>query len=212
MKGTRGHDERAARVSPLADTGAILRAAAGDTQSWVFCLAPQEGSGRRPQLLLRAGYQENCRAASACLCSMSSRSRVLVSPCLRPAGRYDPRTAEATAMATRTATVRLARWLPLRSSTLIARRAAATLSMIGGVAVIAGGEVERATGIEPAWPAWKAGALPLSYARVLRRDGASTAYLVMFVPSRRRASVRTTCGVAYAPFCTARCTGCGAVW
>src|SRR5664279_4137587 len=26
--------------------------------------------------------------------------------------------------------------------------------------------VERATGIEPAWPAWKAGALPLSYARV----------------------------------------------
>src|ERR1700712_2710639 len=25
--------------------------------------------------------------------------------------------------------------------------------------------VERATGIEPAWPAWKAGALPLSYAR-----------------------------------------------
>ena len=26
---------------------------------------------------------------------------------------------------------------------------------------------ERATGIEPAWPAWKAGTLPLSYARVL---------------------------------------------
>jgi hypothetical protein len=26
--------------------------------------------------------------------------------------------------------------------------------------------VERATGIEPAPPAWKAGALPLSYARV----------------------------------------------
>ena len=26
--------------------------------------------------------------------------------------------------------------------------------------------VERATGIEPAWPAWKAGALPLSYARM----------------------------------------------
>ena len=25
--------------------------------------------------------------------------------------------------------------------------------------------LERATGIEPAWPAWKAGALPLSYAR-----------------------------------------------
>src|SRR3954453_12725188 len=26
-------------------------------------------------------------------------------------------------------------------------------------------EGQRATGIEPAWPAWKAGALPLSYAR-----------------------------------------------
>ena len=28
--------------------------------------------------------------------------------------------------------------------------------------------VERVTGIEPAWPAWKAGALPLSYTRALR--------------------------------------------
>ena len=28
-------------------------------------------------------------------------------------------------------------------------------------------ENERATGIEPAWPAWKAGTLPLSYARVV---------------------------------------------
>ena len=27
-------------------------------------------------------------------------------------------------------------------------------------------ESERATGIEPAWPAWKAGTLPLSYARI----------------------------------------------
>ena len=27
--------------------------------------------------------------------------------------------------------------------------------------------LERVTGIEPAWPAWKAGALPLSYTRVL---------------------------------------------
>ena len=26
-------------------------------------------------------------------------------------------------------------------------------------------DVERVTGIEPAWPAWKAGALPLSYTR-----------------------------------------------
>ena len=29
---------------------------------------------------------------------------------------------------------------------------------------------ERVTGIEPAYPAWKAGALPLSYTRVSRRD------------------------------------------
>jgi hypothetical protein len=28
--------------------------------------------------------------------------------------------------------------------------------------------VERVAGIEPAWPAWKAGALPLSYTRVRR--------------------------------------------
>ena len=27
--------------------------------------------------------------------------------------------------------------------------------------------MERVTGIEPAWPAWKAGALPLSYTRKL---------------------------------------------
>src|SRR5580698_6710521 len=27
-------------------------------------------------------------------------------------------------------------------------------------------KLERATGIEPAWPAWKAGTLPLSYARL----------------------------------------------
>ena len=28
--------------------------------------------------------------------------------------------------------------------------------------------MERVTGIEPAWPAWKAGALPLSYTRELQ--------------------------------------------
>ena len=39
-------------------------------------------------------------------------------------------------------------------------------------------EVERATGIEPAWPAWKAGALPLSYARMPRGAGAVPAYLL----------------------------------
>ncbi len=27
--------------------------------------------------------------------------------------------------------------------------------------------MERVTGIEPAWPAWKAGALPLSYTRII---------------------------------------------
>ncbi len=32
--------------------------------------------------------------------------------------------------------------------------------------VVAGQGLERVTGIEPAWPAWKAGALPLSYTRV----------------------------------------------
>src|SRR5829696_6700605 len=30
--------------------------------------------------------------------------------------------------------------------------------------------VERVTGIEPAWPAWKAGALPLSYTRETVRE------------------------------------------
>ncbi len=30
--------------------------------------------------------------------------------------------------------------------------------------------LERVTGIEPAWPAWKAGALPLSYTRVSSTD------------------------------------------
>ena len=42
--------------------------------------------------------------------------------------------------------------------------------------------MERVTGIEPAWPAWKAGALPLSYTREwcwpvnwLRDTGKSTA-------------------------------------
>src|SRR3712207_976325 len=42
--------------------------------------------------------------------------------------------------------------------------------------------LERVTGIEPAWPAWKAGALPLSYARVLRNGGAAQAYLLRASP------------------------------
>ena len=33
-------------------------------------------------------------------------------------------------------------------------------------------DVERVTGIEPAWPAWKAGALPLSYTRTALPNGA----------------------------------------
>jgi hypothetical protein len=34
----------------------------------------------------------------------------------------------------------------------------------------AGENRERVTGIEPAWPAWKAGALPLSYTREVLRQ------------------------------------------
>lgn len=34
------------------------------------------------------------------------------------------------------------------------------------VSGVEGSSGERVTGIEPAWPAWKAGALPLSYTRV----------------------------------------------
>src|SRR5437016_8648739 len=36
------------------------------------------------------------------------------------------------------------------------------------------GRVERAAGIEPAWPAWKAGTLPLSYTRKLRGSYSTT--------------------------------------
>jgi hypothetical protein len=38
-------------------------------------------------------------------------------------------------------------------------------STYGGTPLTCGGAMERVTGIEPAWPAWKAGALPLSYTR-----------------------------------------------
>jgi hypothetical protein len=46
---------------------------------------------------------------------------------------------------------------------------------------------ERVTGIEPAWPAWKAGALPLSYTRAphLRLDevyGTSLIETLMSIP------------------------------
>ena len=41
--------------------------------------------------------------------------------------------------------------------------------------------MERVTGIEPAWPAWKAGALPLSYTRepILLRLGANLDYRII---------------------------------
>jgi hypothetical protein len=35
-------------------------------------------------------------------------------------------------------------------------------------------ENERATGIEPAWPAWKAGTLPLSYARAIQEENSES--------------------------------------
>ena len=44
-------------------------------------------------------------------------------------------------------------------------RASPGLRRLDAVPVTCGGRVERVTGIEPAWPAWKAGALPLSYTR-----------------------------------------------
>src|SRR3712207_4710029 len=53
----------------------------------------------------------------------------------------------------------------------------------------------RVTGIEPAWPVWKAGALPLSYPREL--CGAQ--------PSRAIAAAGTAPRLAPA-------TGCGAAW
>jgi hypothetical protein len=72
--------------------------------------------------------------------------------------------------------------------------------------------VERATGIEPAWPAWKAGALPLSYARMLRGNGAAQAYLAQ--PSCvTRAVVEAGSGwsrrLRSAPL---GAPGCGAAW
>ncbi len=45
--------------------------------------------------------------------------------------------------------------------------------------------MERVTGIEPAWPAWKAGALPLSYTR---RTVGKTCFLPAGGPGRRRSA------------------------
>ena len=51
-----------------------------------------------------------------------------------------------------------------------------------------GEEVERVAGIEPAWPAWKAGTLPLSYTRVtgrnLWRPGVSVNSKFLAAPAR----------------------------
>src|SRR6476661_5355088 len=61
---------------------------------------------------------------------------------------------------------------------------------------LAGENRERVTGIEPAWPAWKAGALPLSYTRE-----------VLAQPNRRRE--RHTCGVSGATTAVASATQAG---
>src|SRR6266852_3589616 len=50
--------------------------------------------------------------------------------------------------------------------------------------------LERATGIEPAWPAWKAGTLPLSYARAVSASPARTAGPARTKLSRVRATAK----------------------
>ena len=49
--------------------------------------------------------------------------------------------------------------------------------------------MERVTGIEPAWPAWKAGALPLSYTREVpgQRNGPASLHVRRRPEPRRRA-------------------------
>ncbi len=49
-------------------------------------------------------------------------------------------------------------------------------------------EVERAMGIEPTWPVWKTGTLPLSYARELWLDYIERTCLVNSRPCRLRAA------------------------
>gem|GEM_PF-5900631 len=70
-----------------------------------------------------------------------------------------------------------ARWLPVGAGRAMGPRLSVHVAGLqrgragkddGRPAVVAGRPscvVERATGIEPAWPVWKTGALPLSYAR-----------------------------------------------
>ena len=44
-------------------------------------------------------------------------------------------------------------------------------------------DMERAMGIEPTWPAWKAGALPLSYARLTAAVESPKLRLMPFPPA-----------------------------
>jgi hypothetical protein len=50
---------------------------------------------------------------------------------------------------------------------------------------------KRATGIEPAWPAWKAGTLPLSYARKADKAAARRAICQAVFDSARAMETRT---------------------
>jgi hypothetical protein len=45
-----------------------------------------------------------------------------------------------------------------------------SLNLMNCQQIKSGSHLERAKGIEPSWPAWKAGTLPLSYARVDRTE------------------------------------------
>ena len=46
------------------------------------------------------------------------------------------------------------------------------------------GYMERAKGIEPSWPAWKAGTLPLSYARTGKREKYIRSVFIRQSPTR----------------------------
>ena len=52
--------------------------------------------------------------------------------------------------------------------------------------------MERVTGIEPAWPAWKAGALPLSYTRTCENLSAKQIYLVQIHDFKRESRADVT--------------------
>ena len=71
---------------------------------------------------------------------------------------------------------------------------------------------ERATGIEPAWPAWKAGALPLSYARMPRRSGGGPSVPASVVVGHERWSRRHSGGRVRCAGVPVSAPGCGAAW